>query len=133
MKLELLRIEDTPDVCLGILRHEGKFVCCTLELPWRDNEPNFSRIPTETYVCRRYSSPRFGETFVVLVGQGRTHILFHTGNTVDDIRGCILVGEAFGWMGNNLRGVINSRGIFDRRFMKLLEGVDEFTLVIRSV
>lgn len=76
----------------------------TLERPWLDNRPNVSCIPKGTYPLRKkrggtyyrsYSSPeRFGHPYVVEVAKvpGRSAILFHGGNTIEDIEGCILPG-----------------------------------------
>lgn len=64
----------------------------TLELPWRNNAREISCIPLGEYTCHDYHSARFGKTIALGV-TGRTGILLHTGNTIADSRGCILLGS----------------------------------------
>ena len=53
----------------------------TYELPWRDNQKSISCIPAGEYICRRYSSEKYKDTFEVTDVPGRSYILFHVGNT----------------------------------------------------
>ena len=64
----------------------------TLERPWIFNERKVSCIPTGTYLVKRHISPKFGECFKVQDVKGRSDILIHSGNVVNDTLGCILVG-----------------------------------------
>lgn len=95
-KLVLIRDEHLKDRTLGrlIVFREGikygNFF--TLELPWRDNARNISRIPEGVYKVRKRYSQRFGDHFEVLGVPDRTLILFHVGNFPDDTDGCILPG-----------------------------------------
>ena len=91
---------------------QNVFSCHTLEKPWVDvnddgvSDRNVSRIPRGVFRLARDDAGRFvdayrknwGHTFVPMVKDGeipgRSQILFHTGNDVDDTAGCILVGEA---------------------------------------
>jgi hypothetical protein len=93
--LVLLRLGTDDIETQGVLRIGQRAFAVTLELPWRDNEPEISCIPAGTYTCQRLHSPRFGNTFEVLQVPNRSHILFHKGNVVPDTKGCILVGENF--------------------------------------
>lgn len=80
------------------------FVCYTLELPWRDNEPFLSCIPAGTYPIAPYESSKFGSTYLIQEVPGRTGILFHSGNVAGDKHkdyrthsaGCILPGKKRG-------------------------------------
>jgi hypothetical protein len=66
----------------------------TLELPWLDNKPYKSCIPTGTYwVVKRYSH-RFGTHFHLVDVPGRTWILIHPANFVHELSGCIAPGVA---------------------------------------
>ena len=100
------------------------------------NAPNISCIPVGDYFVRRIISPHFGETFEVCGVKGRTHILFHSGNTEEDTEGCILVGNRFGVLSvvdedtkktTSKIAVLNSRAAFSQ-FMDYFEGVDEWLL-----
>ena len=76
----------------GVLRC-GDCECYTLERPWQDNRRDVSCIPAGTYKGRVLPSPHFGIDLPELLDvPGRDQILIHAGNTVDDTKGCILVG-----------------------------------------
>jgi len=80
-----------------ILALEGKniFTCHTLELPWRANIFRISCIPPGVYSVRKRTSLRFGPHLALVHVPGRGGILIHAGNTVQDSKGCILVGAAW--------------------------------------
>lgn len=101
----------------------------TLEPPDLNNQPNVSRIPIGTYTCIRHTSPRFGETFLLVDVPGRSEILFHSGNGPQDTKGCILVGTSFSWL-PGLEGITNSNQAM-LNFLRLLKGISQFTLEIR--
>ena len=114
MKLKLIRISNSKEVTLGVLINTdtGLPICLTLELPWKDNSIQISCIPTGTYKVERFSSPTFDNVFHILDVPNRSGVLIHTGNTVDDIKGCILVGNQFGEL-KNKPAVLNSRLALD--------------------
>lgn len=93
--LELLRIGSDETGTRGVLRIGQLPFAVTLELPWKDNQPNESCIPAGTYTCKRVDSPHFGNTFEITGVPGRTHVLFHKGNKVSDVKGCVAVAEKF--------------------------------------
>jgi len=78
------------------------FTCKTLELPWRNNEPKVSCIPTGNYRAifrgANEGSGKYGNHYRILQPDGKTEvsnrsfILIHNGNTFWDIKGCILIG-----------------------------------------
>jgi len=80
----------------GYLAVNDNIICYTLEKPWRDNQQNISSIPADTYNgILRYDHNDHWRIELLDV-PGRTHIQIHIGNTVDDISGCILVGDRLG-------------------------------------
>ena len=135
MNVEITRIGEGPSGTFGALKIEGEYVCLTLERPWEDNKPNVSCIPIGTYICKRVDSPRYGDVFEVNCVPGRSHILFHKGNTINDTKGCILLGSQIGSIlntdGNKIWGVEYSSEAF-AAFNAKLRSVDEFTLTIRE-
>ena len=46
------------------------------ERPWRDNKKNVSCVPVGEYICVKYKSKKFGETYELSGVPGRTYILF---------------------------------------------------------
>ena len=69
------------------------FACVGLELPWRLNSRNTSCIPKGFYKVNRHISPKFKECFIIENVPERSQILIHAGNSVNDTRGCLLVGR----------------------------------------
>ncbi len=65
----------------------------TLELPWKNNEPRESCIPSGDYRCVLAWSNRYQRLMPRLLNvPGREGILLHPGNQTKDTSGCILVG-----------------------------------------
>jgi len=129
--VELIRIEENSLFgTFGILRIQKEAYCVTLEPPDLLNRRNVSSIPAQQYLCSRYDSPRFGETFQVTNVPGRDLVLFHAGNRVKDTEGCIVLGQYFGKLKAD-RAVLNSGNTF-RGFMFLLAGYGPFHLTIRE-
>lgn len=112
-----------PGGTYGDLYVNDRFVCHTVERPWLDNQPNISCIPEGTYKLERYTSPRFGDCFII---SGETvdkfkndkgkrwGILIHPANTPGQLAGCIAPVERFSTgLGDELGGV-SSRKAFER-------------------
>jgi len=129
--MKLFRVAGNHDRTYGVLVDGPVAFAVTLERGWNNNIKNTSCIPDGKYLCKRVDSPRFGNTFEVTGVKGRSSILFHWGNFESDSRGCILVGESYDYI-NGREGILQSKKGFEE-FMKRLEGVDSFELVIRSV
>lgn len=126
--VELIRLEESPQGTIGVMRIDKQIFCFTLEPPDRLNERNISSIPAKQYLCKPFESKRFGKTFEVADVPGRSAILFHAGNTVDHTEGCILVGESVGKLKGD-RAVLNSGATF-KRFAEAVGVVQMFHLTV---
>ena len=127
--VKITRIATDPNNgTFGVLVIDGEPVCVTLEPYSRDNVNNISNIPPGQYICYRYSSKKHPNTFVVANVQGRSGILFHTGNIDEDTEGCIILGKEYGKIGNNW-AVLYSKPAF-KIFMNKLKNIKQFKLTI---
>lgn len=129
--LEIIRLEESDQGTLGVLLINSQIFCFTLEPPDRDNQPSVSSIPTGTYVCRPFQSPKFGNTFEITSIPGRSLVLFHAGNTVGDTHGCVILGASVGKLKTWDRAVLNSGATF-HTFMDLLQNETSLNLVITA-
>jgi hypothetical protein len=118
---------------LSVVNHQGDAVysCITLELPWRNNERGRSHIPRGRYVAIRHNSPKFGKCVHVQGVKGRSEILIHPANYVEQLQGCIAVGRFLKDVdGDGAADDINlSRTVMDE-LMSLLP--DEFTVTVQD-
>lgn len=81
-------------------------------------------------MCKRISSPKFGDTFRVEDVPNRSHILFHKGNLAENTHGCIIVGEQFEPLGGE-NAVLASGKAFTE-FKQRTKDDYTFTLCIES-
>ena len=127
-ELVLIRAPSTRYGTFGMLMEDNVPFCVTLERKWLDNEVGKSCIPSGMYKCVRFDSPTFADTFRVDEVPGRTGILFHKGNIMDDTHGCIILGEQF----EPINGVpaVRSSGVAMDEFMERLKLEDKFILYI---
>ena len=123
MKLYLKRIAKRPDYTVGRLTDQrGNRICDTLEPTWRNYKggerkvPKKSAIPEGSYRVVITMSPRFKKYLPLLVGvPGFEGIRIHSGNTVKDTEGCILVGD----------NLVKGRLVWSRRALDKLMGMME--------
>lgn len=66
MQLVISRIQENQNQTIGrgelFNNHIKLFDFVTLELPWRNNEKNISRIPDNHYKAVKHQSPKFGNS-----------------------------------------------------------------------
>lgn len=112
----------------------GNTTLYTLEEPWKDNEQGHSCVPLDSYIVKPHgwepdTTLHQKQCYELQNVPGRTGILIHSGNTVDDIEGCILVGLDKGVL-NGKTAVLRSREAMDvlRGFM----AQKPFTLVVQN-
>ena len=130
MKMSLVRVASTTYGTFGVLLDGGLPFCLTIERPWLFNRRNVSCITMGEYVCKRVKSPKFGDTFEVCDVPGRSAILFHKGNIMEDSHGCIILGEMFEPL-NDIPAVLSS-GKAMEEFLSKTSTVDEFDLEIKE-
>lgn len=128
MQLELLRVGQSNRGTFGVIRYGQVPFVLTLERPWEDNKENVSCIPAGRYRCRKIRSPKFGDTYEICDVPGRTHVLLHWGNYIEDTEGCVLVGEEFSGTFDRPFVSASKRGFLE--LIKLLNGAAEFDFVI---
>jgi hypothetical protein len=79
-----------PEGTNGKLECEGKLICNTIELPWKNNETKVSCIPEGKYFIQKRYSSKFKWHLEVVNVPNRSLILFHPANNASkELNGCI--------------------------------------------
>jgi hypothetical protein len=74
----------------GTLFCNGKYICNTIELPWKNNKTGISCIPEGKYDLKLRHSEHLGEHLHLSKVPDRKWILIHTANDAKkELRGCI--------------------------------------------
>ena len=131
--LTLTRIAKRADYTIGRLTDEnGVKICDTLEPTWRDYKggelkvPRKSAVPEGTYQVVVTKSKKFGKYLPLLVGvPGFEGVRIHSGNTVNDTEGCILVGQ------NLIKGKVLLSRLTLEKLMRLIENEKRIFLTIK--
>lgn len=131
--LTLTRIAKRADYTIGRLEDEnGVKICDTLEPTWRDYKggelkvPRKSAVPEGTYPVVVTKSKKFGKYLPLLVGvPGFEGVRIHSGNTVNDTEGCILVGQ------NLIKGKVLLSRLTLEKLMRLIENEKRIFLTIK--
>lgn len=102
-------------------------VLCTVEKPWMDNAPFKSCIPIGVYDVEHRRFNRGGyDALEIMDVKKRTHILFHIGNYVENVVGCVGVNTEFGSRGREWCG-LGSKKAFNKL---MLECKDENEIML---
>lgn len=111
--MKLIREPSTPDGTRGTwYDDDGDRLCVTIELPWADNHPDKSCIPSGCYEFVKYFSPDHKFEVWKAVGvPGRADIEIHPANLASQLLGCIGVGDRFGDLNGHI-AVLNSQSTF---------------------
>lgn len=129
-RLTLRRFFYGPACTLGFIELADRLIY-TLEDAWDGNRVGKSCIPDGTFRCRPRHFNGGGYPAIEITDvPGRTTILFHRGNTAEDVRGCIVVGSQLGTLAGQL-AVLHSAAAWTPFFNRY--GYDEFDLVIEPV
>ena len=132
VNLLIIRETFTDVSTIGNLYLDGEWLCDTLENPYIDNQRSISCIPAGQYKVRlRTAKESATKDYLHLLVQevpDRSLILFHSGNTAKDTRGCILVG-----IGREQNLVKNSRLAMDLLMKEILNlGGTNINLIIKN-
>ncbi len=133
MELELIRTY-FPNGTNGEFLFDGKRVCNSIELPWRDNKPRVSCIPEGKYELTKRYSQRFGWHLLVNNVVNRSYILIHAYNdALKESKGCIApvsicTGEG---RGNNAR--LSLKKLLAITYPELEKGNKVFITIASSV
>lgn len=74
----------------GVLSLNGKEICKTIELPWRNNKARVSCIPEGKYKIRKRFSAKFKWHLELINVKNRKYILLHpANNALKELNGCI--------------------------------------------
>ncbi len=121
-----------PEGTNGKLVYQGRLICYTIELPYKNNQPQVSCIPEGEYFIEKRYSKRFGWHFEILDIPNRSLILFHpANNALTELRGCIapvsqLSGPGYG---------VQSKKAFEKLKMLVypeLEAKESILLLVQS-
>ncbi|WP_273016994.1 DUF5675 family protein [Leeuwenhoekiella blandensis] len=87
----------------GALFVNGKFVCFTIELPWRENYRKVSCIPEGRYEVKPRISKKFGNHLLLVGVPQRSMILLHPANyALGELKGCIAPVSELSGIGQGL-------------------------------
>lgn len=129
--LELIRVAMSLDFgTTGVLKFEGVPFALTMERPWLNNQKGISCVPEGTWMNKRVTSPKFGDTFELVGVNGRDKILYHRGNIQDDSHGCIIIGEQFEVLDGKPAVLASSKGFGE--FLYKLKSEIEFRIAIKN-
>jgi len=129
--IEILRVEESEQGTISIIRVNKVVLGVTLEPSDMLNLQNISSIPTGQYVVKPYSSAKYPNVYQVMDVPGRSKILMHKGNTDDHTQGCIILGAKTGYLRGDKeeRAVLNSGDTF-RKLRAILGKKEEAHLTI---
>lgn len=131
-KLTIVRVSSLDEGTFGVMLFDGKPFAVTGERPWRENKKSVSCIPSGVYLCKRYKSAKYPDTFEVMNVPDRTYVLFHKGNfPMKDSEGCILIAEKFEEVNGDVAVLESGHGF--KEFTKKLKDVCTFVLQIVEV
>jgi hypothetical protein len=142
VNVELIRYCYAPEHTLGYLI-AGRFRCYTIERPWipditHGSKPYESCVPDGRYKLEPHNGNEHSDTWALVnpelqvyhyhEGPGRSAILFHVANYVDDVVGCIGPGLKSGIL-DGKQAVLSSGAAMSRLRQTLESG--RHNLVIR--
>lgn len=144
MKLRTTMAMETADFTISRLSINGAFECFTLEDEWRAVKvPGETRIPAGVFPVKLRTFGGFHERYAkrfpgMHVGMleitgvpNFSDVLFHIGNTDEDTRGCLLVGQQMNEAGSLGGSELAYRRFYPRVAAALLSGQEVLLEVVR--
>lgn len=121
-----------PDGANGKLECDGKLICKTIELPWKNNERSVSCIPEGRYILEKRYSLKYKWHIHVTGVQNRSLILFHpANNAMKELNGCIAPVTKLSGPGLGLLSRKAFRKLKDQVY-KTLERKETVLLIVQS-
>lgn len=131
MELTLIRTY-FPKGTNGALFLEGRKICSTIELPWKENQRRISCIPEGRYALSQRYSVRFGQHLLVKDVPDRSYILIHAyNNALKESKGCIAPVSACTGEGEGNFSRLSLQQLLDQTLPVLKKGQPVF-LTIQS-
>lgn len=128
--IELITVDQGENKgTMGVIIVNNVACCWSLELPWLNNIPFISCVPSGEYSIVLEYSPKFNMNLYELKGvPGRSECKFHIANSLYEIKGCIALGT-IPMIKQGKYELEQSTKAFDK-FMLMMKGVKEDTLII---
>lgn len=120
------RVISNKNGTFGVMIYDNKPICVTCEDPWAKNKRLISCVPEGEYKVTKHNGDKYKDVWILNNVPDRSYILIHSGNTIRDTQGCILVGEYFTDF-DGLPGIANSLPTLNKLRKKLPK---EFKIVI---
>ena len=121
-----------PDGTNGKLECDGKLICKTIELPWKNNERSVSCIPEGRYILEKRYSLKYKWHIHVTGVQNRSLILFHpANNAMKELNVCIAPVTKLSGPGLGLLSRKAFRKLKDQVY-KTLERKETVLLIVQS-
>jgi Family of unknown function (DUF5675) len=116
----------------GKLTCEGKLICLTIELPWKNNEKKVSCVPEGKYTITKRYSKKYGWHLQLLNVKGRSLILIHpANNAIKELQGCIAPVTKFSGTGLGLMSTVAFNKL-KALVYPVLERNEKVVLIIKS-
>ena len=114
----------------GTLFLNNAFLGFSIELPWRDNQVNYSCIPEGEYLVEKRVSKKFGQHLILKNVPGRRLILIHPGNhAIKELEGCIAPVTYLSGIGKG----IYSRDLHGKLLAKTYQAFDQNQLITLKI
>lgn len=116
----------------GTLTCEGKLICLTIELPWKNNERKVSCVPEGKYTITKRYSKKYGWHLELKDVKYRRLILMHpANNAIKELQGCIAPVTKFSGPGLGLMSRV-AFGKLKALVYPVLERNEKVVLIIKS-